>query len=98
MEGMAQPTSSPEFVPPSVEDWAGATFLEFERNHWGTVDGKEDRVFERFGLGLPAYYQRLYRECRSAEAISYDAHLVRLILDAAEGALEFRTGHAENSR
>jgi hypothetical protein len=72
--------------------------LEFERSNWGTVDGTEDRVFERFGLGLPAYYQRLYRECRSAEALSYDAHLVRLIRDAAEGALKFRTGHAEDSR
>jgi hypothetical protein len=98
MEEMTQSASSPECVPPLVEDWAGAEFLDFERNHWGIFDGKEDVVFERFGLGLPAYYQRLYLECGRVEALAYDAHLVRMILDAADSAVALRTGRQGDSR
>jgi hypothetical protein len=83
----ASPTPTP---PPSTSDWEGAAFLECERAHWGVTATKEELVFETFGLGLPAYYQRLYRLCRTREALSYDAHLVRTILDAADRAVTRR--------
>jgi hypothetical protein len=88
----AMPTSAPHTPtpPPSADDWEGVAFLECERAHWGVTSGKEERVFEAFGLGLPAYYQRLYRLCRTREALGYDAHLARSILDAADDALAHR--------
>ena len=93
MGAMAISVSSTPSSNPSAEGWEGVRFLEFEREHWGVAEGKEDRVFTEFSLGLPAYYQRLYRLCRTREALAYDAHLVRMILDAADSALEKRTGH-----
>jgi hypothetical protein len=78
----------------SPEEWEGARFLEFEREHWGITEEKEDAVFGEFSMGLPAYYQRLYRLCRTKEALRYDAHLVRLILDAADSAVERRIGQS----
>jgi hypothetical protein len=94
MEAMAlsvSPTASPN---ESFDDWEGARFLEFERAHWGVTESKEDDVLKEFALSLPAYYQRLYRWCRSAEGLAYDAHLVRMILEAADAALLGRTGSA----
>jgi hypothetical protein len=92
MEEMAISVSSPPSPRPSAESWEGVRYLEFERDHWGITQDKEDLVFGEFSLGLPAYYQRLYRLCRTKEALAYDAHLVRLILDAADSALESRSG------
>ena len=92
---MAISASSSPPAPESAHLWEGERFLEFERNHWGVSSDKEDRVFATFGLGLPAYYQRLYRLCRSHEALAYDAHLVRAILDAADAALSIRQAFTE---
>lgn len=58
--------------------------LECERSHWGAAPGKEQVVFERFGMSLPAYYQRLYQLCQTAEALEYDSVLARHILDTAD--------------
>jgi hypothetical protein len=82
-------TPSPDLSP---EDWEGVCFLEFERQHWGVTENKEDLVFGEFSLSLPAYYQRLYRLCKTKEALGYDAHLARMILDAADDALHNRRG------
>jgi len=90
MEAMAISAPNSSTPPPSTDGWEGAAFLECERSHWGVTAGKEERVFETFGLGLPAYYQQLYRLCRTREALGYDAHLVRAILDAADRALTRR--------
>ncbi len=92
MGAMAISFPSPTSSEPSPEEWDGVRFLEFEREHWGVTEGKEDAVFGEFSMGLPAYYQRLYRLCRTREALGYDAHLVRMILEAADAALERRTG------
>jgi hypothetical protein len=94
MGAMAISVSSTASAHSSPEKWEGVRFLEFERQHWGVTDDKEDAVFSEFSVGLPAYYQRLYRLCRTQEALSYDAHLVRMILDAAEIALERRIGQS----
>ena len=93
MGAMAISVSSTTSAHSSPEEWEGVRFLEFEREHWGVTEEKEDAVFGEFSMGLPAYYQRLYRLCRTKEALSYDAHLVRMILDAADSALERRVGH-----
>jgi hypothetical protein len=87
---MANSQSVPPVSENSPEVWEGARFLEFEREHWGHAPGKEDRVFREFSLGLAAYYHRLYRFCRSRDALVYDAHLSRSILDAASTALTTR--------
>ena len=92
MGAMAISVSSTTPSHPSLEEWEGIRFLEFEREHWGVTEAKEDAVFGEFSMGLPAYYQRLYRLCRTKEALSYDAHLVRMILDAADTAVERRVG------
>jgi hypothetical protein len=94
MGAMAISVSTTTSSPSSPEEWEGVRFLEFEREHWGVTDDKEDLVFGEFSLGLPAYYQRLYRLCRTKDALSYDAHLVRMILDAADSALERRRDQA----
>jgi hypothetical protein len=94
MGAMAISVSSTTPAHSSPEKWEGVRFLEFEREHWGVTDDKEDAVFSEFSLGLPAYYQRLYRLCRTKEALSHDALLVRAILDAADVALERRHGQA----
>jgi hypothetical protein len=94
MGAMAISVSSSTTAHSSAEEWEGVRFLEFEREHWGVTDDKEDLVFGEFSMGLPAYYQRLYRLCRTKDALSYDAHLVRTILDAADSALERRIGGA----
>jgi hypothetical protein len=94
MGAMAISVSTTTSSPSSPEEWEGVRFLEFEREHWGVTDDKEDLVFGEFCLGLPAYYQRLYRLCRTKDALSYDAHLVRMILDAADSALERRRDQA----
>jgi hypothetical protein len=94
MGAMAISLSSTPSPHPSSEEWEGVHFLEFERKHWGVTDDKEDLVFGEFSMGLPAYYQRLYRLCRTREALVYDAHLVRLILEAADTALEHRIGES----
>lgn len=94
MESMAISASFPTSSEHSPEAWEGVRFLEFERQHWGVTDDKEDLVFTEFSVGLPAYYQRLYRLCRSKEALAYDAHLARTILDAADTALKKRSGQA----
>ena len=90
MGQMAKQTSPLSSAPDSGGEWWGFELLEFERVHWGPGDNKEDLVRHRFGLGLPAYYQRLYRACRSAEAVTYDALLVRSILDASDRAMRDR--------
>jgi hypothetical protein len=92
MGAMAIFVSSTASAHSSPEEWDGVRFLEFERDHWGLSEEKEDLVFSEFSLGLPAYYQRLYRLCRTKEALSYDAHLVRMILDAADHAVARRRG------
>ena len=92
MGSMAISLSSTPPTDPSSEGWEGIHFLEFERQHWGMTERKEELVFAEFSLGLPAYYQRLYRLCKTREALGYDAHLVRMILDAADTALERRIG------
>jgi hypothetical protein len=92
MGAMAISVSSTTSAHPSPEEWEGVRFLEFEREHWGVTEAKEDAVFSEFSLGLPAYYQRLYRLCRTREALSYDAQLVRMILEAADTAVERRVG------
>jgi hypothetical protein len=92
MGAMAISVSSTASTQSSPEEWEGIRFLEFEREHWGVTEEKEDAVFGEFSMGLPAYYQRLYRLCRTKEALHYDAHLVRMILDAADTALERRMG------
>ena len=74
----------------SPQPWEGVRFLEFERENWGPTPDKEDRVFREFSLGLAAYYHRLYRLCRTREALLYDAYLSRTILDAADEALSTR--------
>ena len=94
METMAMSVSSHASTHSSPGEWEGVRFLEFEREHWGVTPDKEDLVFGEFAMGLPAYYQRLYRLCRTKEALGYDAHLVRMILDAADSALERRIGQA----
>jgi len=94
MGAMAISVSSTTPSHSSPEEWEGIRFLEFEREHWGVQGDKEDLVYGAFSLGLPAYYQRLYRLCRTKEALSYDAHLVRMILDAADTAVERRIGRA----
>ena len=94
MGAMAISVSFPASAHTSPEEWEGVRFLEFEREHWGVTPDKEDLVFGEFAMGLPAYYQRLYRLCRTKEALGYDAHLVRMILDAADSALERRIGQA----
>lgn len=58
--------------------------LECERAHWGATPGKEQVVFERFGMALPTYYHRLYQVCQTAEALEYDSVLSRHILDTAD--------------
>ena len=98
MGAMAISLSSPASTHSSPEEWEGVRFLEFERKYWGVTNEKEDLVFDEFSMGLPAYYQRLYRLCRTKDALSYDAHLVRMILDAADSALERRTGQAGGDR
>lgn len=98
MEAMALSISPQPAPDESAETWEGARFLEFERAHWGITGPKEDDVFTEFSLTLPAYYQRLYRWCRTKEALAYDAHLVRLILDAADVALENRWGVSGGER
>ena len=57
--------------------------LEFERENWGAQVNKESAVRERFSLSLARYYQRVYTICGSAEALAYDAVLVRNIREAA---------------
>jgi hypothetical protein len=98
MGAMAISVSSNVSAHSSPEEWEGVRFLEFEREHWGVTDDKEDLVFGEFAMGLPAYYQRLYRLCRTKDALSYDAYLVRMILDAADSALERRIGQAGGDR
>jgi len=94
MGAMAISASSSASAHSVSKEWEGARFLEFEREHWGVTESKEDAVFSEFSLGLPAYYQRLYRLCRTQEALSYDAHLVRMILEAANTAVERRRGQS----
>lgn len=94
---MAMSASTTPASPPSSDGWEGIPVLEFERKHWGVSDSKEDLVFSRFGLGLPAYYQRLYRICRMSQALAYDAYLVRSILDAADTAVSNRGGRRGTS-
>lgn len=58
--------------------------LECERGLWGPGPRKQQVVWERFGLPLPAYYQRLYQVCQTEAALDYDAALVRHIMDTAD--------------
>ena len=81
MEAMSSPLA-PNMPPtPSPEDVA---LLECERELWGPSSAKEQRVFEQFGLSLPAYYQRLYALCQTHAALAYDAVLVGRILEVAD--------------
>ena len=70
---------------PSRRELSGEdrAILEFERENWGTKANKESAVRERFSLSLARYYQRVYTICGSAEALAYDAVLVRNIREAA---------------
>lgn len=87
---MATPVSIPPAAHENSSSWEGAEFLEFERDNWGHVPGKEDAVYREFGIGLAAYYHQLHRHCRSRDALLYDAHLTRAILDAADSAVSSR--------
>ncbi|MDR9397237.1 DUF3263 domain-containing protein [Pontimonas sp.] len=69
---------------PSVLADDERALLECEREVWGAGPMKEQVVFERFGLSLPVYYQRLYRLCHSQAALEYDSALVHHILDTAD--------------
>ena len=79
-------------VPPHDSDHTSSSalsdddisLLECEREVWGAGAMKEQVVFERFGLSLPVYYQRLYRVCQSQAALEYDSALVHHILDTAD--------------
>ena len=90
MGQMANPWSTAPTAPDGSPSWEGVTFLECEREYWGNVPGKEDVVFQTFGIGLASYYHQLHRHCRSKEALMYDAHLARAILDAADSAVSRR--------
>lgn len=81
MEAMSSPLA-PRILPSlSAED---VSLLECEREIWGAGSAKEQAVFERFGLSVPAYYQRLYQLCQGEAARAYDAVLVGRILEVAD--------------
>lgn len=85
MEVMEPSVSIPESREPSDSlAESDIALLECEREFWGPGPQKEDVVFRRFGLGLPAYYQRLYQVCETPAAIRYDAVLVRQIHESAD--------------
>lgn len=98
MEGMANSWSIPPADADDSPSWEGASFLECERDHWGNLPGKEDIVFEKFGIGLAAYYHRLHRHARSRDALVYDAHLARAIVDAADNAVFSRLSRQGGER
>ena len=81
MEAMSSPFAPQRPPSPSDEDVA---LLECERELWGPSPAKEQLVFQRFGLSLPAYYQRLYALCQTHGAVAYDAALVGRILEVAD--------------
>jgi len=69
---------------PDQLDESDRELLECERELWGPSPAKEAAVAERFGLSMPAYYQRLYRICQTSAAVKYDSVLVRHILETAD--------------
>ena len=69
---------------PDELDESDRELLECERELWGPSPAKEAAVAERFGLSMPAYYQRLYRLCQTPAAVKYDSVLVRHILETAD--------------
>ena len=73
-------------LPPSNHELSDddRAVLECEREQWGSSGAKEAVVAERFGLSMPAYYQRLYSLCQTEAAMRYDQALVRHILDTAD--------------
>jgi len=81
--GALPPHDSSHNAPSTLSD-GDIALLECERDVWGAGPLKEQVVFERFGLSVPVYYQRLYRVCHSQGALQYDSALVHHILDTAD--------------
>lgn len=81
--GALPPHDSPQKSASALPD-DDVALLECERDLWGAGAMKEQVVFDRFGVSLPVYYQRLYRICHSQAALEYDSALVHHILDTAD--------------
>ena len=86
----ASSASSPTLTPVEID------YLECEREHWGPSGKKEKIVFERFGVSVPVFYQRLYRICENEAAWQYNAVLVRHIRDVADDVTSRRLNRGEN--
>ena len=85
----ASSASSPTLTPVEID------YLECERDNWGPSGQKEKIVFERFGVSVPVFYQRLYRICESEAAWQYDAVLIRHIRDVADDVTSRRLNRGE---